>query len=127
MSGQSEKPQESPKSPPPVPPVQGLKRTLSSKTNGQNQLQKPLIKRPLIKRETPTIDKATSADGEVFLIGDRVFVTELGKKTPGSIKTFYADAGGDIWAQVVPLESDQLCLWQQACIQSRFLLKNTSV
>jgi hypothetical protein len=133
MADQSEKPYEFEKSGMakrpslPVPPLQGLKRTLSSKTTPDHQASKPLFKRPIIRAEIPSIDKATSADGEVFVVGDKVLVTELGQKTQGSIKSFYADAAGDIWAQVVPLESDQLCLWQQACIQSKFLAKNASI
>ncbi|MBR8829940.1 MAG: hypothetical protein Cpurp_01910 [Chlorogloea purpurea SAG 13.99] len=104
-------------------PVPGFKRSLSSKTDDHKEQKKPAIKRPIIKAQMPAIDKVASANGELFRLGDTVLVTELGRSTPGSIERFYADASGEIWAQIKPLESDSLCIWQQACIQSRLLSK----
>ena len=84
----------------------------------------PLFRKPIPKAEIPVIEKATGANGEVFNLTDSVLITEpFGTRIAAIIDSFYADAQGEIWAQLKPVEVNPDCRWEQACIRSQGLVK----
>jgi hypothetical protein len=84
----------------------------------------PISRKPIPKAEIPVIEKTTGANGEVFNLADSVLITEpFGTRIPAIIDSFYADAQGDIWARLKPVEVSPDCRWEQACIRSQGLVK----
>ncbi|MDJ0558689.1 MAG: hypothetical protein PX638_06180 [Microcystis sp. M53599_WE4] len=84
----------------------------------------PLFRKPIPKAEIPVIEKATGANGEVFNLTDSVLITEpFGTRIAAIIDSFYADAQGEIWARLKPVEVNPDCRWEQACIRSQGLVK----
>jgi hypothetical protein len=81
-------------------------------------------RRPIPKAEIPVIEKATGASGDVFSVGDLVWITEpFGTLVSALIDSFYADAHGEIWARLKPEEVNPNCRWEQGCIRSEGLVK----
>jgi hypothetical protein len=74
--------------------------------------------------EAPPIEKATGANGDVFVVGDRVSITEpFGTRVPALIDSFYADMNGEIWVRVKPEEVNPDCRWEQGCLRSEGLVR----
>lgn len=102
-------------------------RSTTEATPPQNlkRIEKRLpVAKPLRKQDIPVIDRAIAASGEVFNIGDRIQITEpYGNPGQAVIEAFYADAIGEIWAHVKPVEVNPNYRWEQGCIRAQRLVK----
>jgi hypothetical protein len=119
-------PETLPETPPEKPPVETAK-PFSSEIKSPIRPRSDsaaVVRKPIPKAEIPVIETTTGANGDVFNVDDSVLITEpFGSRIPALIDSFYADAQGDIWARLKPMDVNSDCRWEQGCIRSQGLLR----
>lgn len=117
-------PEKPPEQPPETPPAVEAVKPAGPEAAGFPTRPKPAIRKPIPKAEIPVIEKATGANGDVFIPGDRVEITEpFGSRVAALIDSFYADTNGEIWVRVKPVEVNPNCRWDQGCLRSEGLVR----